>query len=131
MSTELCLQSTASKHEASFCISNSSPFPVYNENTSKCLNNLTTGFYFPFSPQLCPNTPIPKSQSVILVFSHNQHWVHVLHVLIRFTHPRDNVPSCDEECTPHWAVLMAGEGSGIYSSINSPIKPPPVPYRGK
>lgn len=121
-STELCLQNTASKHEASFCIINSSPFPVYNENTIKCLNNLTTGFYFPISPHFCPHTPTPKSQSVILVFSHNQHWIHTLHVLICFIQPHDSVLPCDEECTPHCAVLKTGKGNGIYSFFNSPSK---------
>lgn len=46
----------------------------------------------------------------------------MLHVLICFIQPRDSVPSCDEECTPHQAVIMAGKGSRIYSSLNFPSK---------
>lgn len=69
-------------------------------------------------------SPLPTHSnskvSVILVSSHNQ--LHVLYVLICFIQPCDSVPSCDEECTPHWAVLMAGKGSGIYSSFYSPSK---------
>lgn len=119
-STELCLQSTSSKRAASFCIINNSPFPVYYENTIKCLKNLTTRFYFPLSPHLCPHIPTPKTKSVILVFHHN--WIHMTHALICFIRPPDSVPSCYEECTPRWAVPVAGKGRGIYSSFNSRSK---------
>lgn len=43
-------------------------------------------------------------------------------MLVCFIQPPDSVPPCNGVCTPHWALLMAGKGSTIYSSFNSSSK---------